>query len=786
MRRLLALPLFAASALAQAAPDTPLVAGQSRSFSLAGNAFTDAFYFDAPADAAQLQFEVSGNTDLDLLVRYGSPFPGAGPGETPNATYLVEGSHYRAVSAEATERIAIGRYNTQPVRAGRWYLLVLNLATAASGGSVRVSTSTVDPGPVPIEVVFDDATPDDFSSGSLAGSLPCSIAEWNDPTPRSAAGGNNGTTVGQQRRNALLEAARLLSREMRSPVPIRIKACWADACDDPLSPGADSSRCSTSGAVLGFAFPRDLFIRRQAQIRDSQGRLQIATRDNVPVLPRAQTWYSGTAVSRLAGTRTCAITGKSCAGDYEIRITFNNRIGEPGIFFGRNWWYGFTGQSPSTGPDFVSTAMHEITHGLGFINYLNSGFNFDEPLGAKLLGYDDIYSANAVSVDAGTGAVSRFTEIGNAQREAALKSLTQLRWDGAEAVASIDNVNRSLPAPDNFVRLFAPNPIQPGSTLGHVAGAGIDAGLMLPDISGAPRRLGIAAPMLNAVGWSNAPAIAPTDALPRPTFYFDRTRNNHGIAFGRVFGNVHYAIFYTYDAVGNPEWFLSAGPVVDGVYLASPDAATGASLLRLRFRPGQNPAVVAAESGQIRIDFNQARLAPACNDGVARPSDSPLAVMTWSLGADVNRNWCMEAILPADPQFRATPDFSGLWGSSESGWGIDMASFRASGQNNLTGLLYFPDADNDGRWAQYTTTSPTTPTSLQLLQRQGYCRTCPTPAGAAVDTPIGTIRLTLVSATQNRDAGNRAAIDVTYGSAPGGRFQRDLPIGLASEPRPQQ
>lgn len=258
------------------------------------------------------------------------------------------------------------------------------------------------------------------------------------------------------------------------------------------------------------------------------------------------------------------------------------------------------------------------------------------------------------------------------------------------------------------------------------------------------------------------------------------------MVFGRVFGNVHYAIFYTYDAVGNPEWFLSAGPVVDGVYLASPDAATGASLLRLRFRPGQNPAVAAAESGQIRIDFNQARLAPACNDGVARPSDSPLAVMTWSLGADVNRNWCMEAILPADPQFRATPDFSGLWGSSESGWGIDMASFRASGQNNLTGLLYFPDANNDGRWAQYTTTSPTTPTSLQLLQRQGYCRTCPTPAGAAVDTPIGTIRLTLVSATQNRDAGNRAAIDVTYGSAPGGRFQRDLPIGLASEPRPQQ
>jgi hypothetical protein len=770
--------LALASPVAHAAPDIALADGTARSFNLGGGAFTDSFYFDAPANAAQLSFELSGSTDVDLLVRYGSPFPGTGPGSSVTGEYLFEGAHYRAISAETSERIAIGRYNVQPVRAGRWYVIALNFASTPSNSSIRVTSSTQEPGNLPITVVFDDATPD--------GSTECSIAEWNDSTPRAAAGGNSGTTVGQQRRNAVLEAARLLSTELRSPVPIRVKACWANACDDPAVPGVDSNRCTATGATLAFAGPRDIFRRTQQQVRAGSGSA-VQPIENSNFLPRAQTWYSGTPATKLAGTPTCAIVGGDCDGDYEIRITFNNQIGQAGILGGRNWWYGFAPQAaPAPEIEFISTAMHEITHGLGFTGFVNAGSRTTEPVGAKLLGYDDIYSANAVRVGtdaAGNLAVTPILQLDNAARAAALTSFTNLRWADAEATASVDNVNRDFPAPDNLVRLFAPDPVQPGSSFSHVTGTGIPAGLMLPAITGAPRRLGIAAPMLSAIGWTNAPAIAPTDNLPRPTSYFDRTRPNHGVAIGRVFGNIHYATFYTYDAVGNPEWYLASGPFVDGVFLATPDPASGASLLRLRFRAGQNPEVIAASSGQIRIDFNQANLAPACNDGVARPNDSPLAVMTWSLGADVNRNWCLEAALPADPQFRAQPDFTGAWGTAESGWGLDMVSFRANSTNNLTGVVFFPDANNEGRWAQFTTASPTTPGTLQVQQRQGYCRTCPTPAGNPVDTPIGTMQLTLVSASQDRNAGNRVSFDVTYGSAPGGRFQRNLPMSLVSEPR---
>jgi hypothetical protein len=779
MKRLIPLALAIVALPVAAAPEIPLQSGETRSFNLAGNAFTDAYYFDAPADARQLTFELTGSTDVDLLVRYGSPFPGTGAGATPTADYLTEGAHYRAVSAAGSERIAIGRYNVQPVRAGRWYVVAVNFASASSASTVRVTASTADPGPLPIEVVFDDATTD--STGT------CSTSEWNDSTPRAAAGGNAGTTVGQQRRNAVLEAARILSNELRSPVPVRIKACWTNACDDPNTPGVDSNRCSATRATLAFAGPRNFTLRAQSQSRSGSSNFPVPL-DNAPFLPRAQTIYSGTASTKLAGTTTCGFYGGDCSTSYEIRITFNNQIGQPTVLGGRDWWYGLTAQpAPATGTDFLSTALHEITHGLGFSSQVNvvAGSN---PVGAKFLGYDDIYGSNVVGVAtdaAGATTVTPFMALGNAGREAAMTSFTGLRWSGAEATASLDNLNRDASAPDNLVRLYAPNPIEPGSTLSHVTGTGIPAGLMLPTISGAPRRLGIAAPMLDAVGWSNEPAIAPTDNLPRSAAYFDRTRDGHGVSFGRVSGNVYYLVLYTYDASGNPEWYLAAGPVVDGVFLPAPDA-NGNSLLKFRFRPGQNPPSVVdpSVSGQVRLDFNQARLAPACNDGTQRDSTSPLAVMTWSLGADANRNWCLESALPASADFRATPDFSGAWGAAESGWGFDLISYRAGGGPNLlTGVLFYPDANGDGRWALFDTNAPQTTASIALKQRTGYCRTCPLPSALPADQQAGTVIFNLATPSTNLTAGNRANVDVTYRGTSGGRFTRDVPISLVTEPR---
>jgi hypothetical protein len=777
-----ALLLLAAAPLAQAAPDIGLVSGAPRTFNLGGNSFTDSFYFDAPADATQLRFEIAGSTDVDLLVRYGAPFPGTGAGSTLSVNYLTEGAHYRAVSAETSERIVIGRYNVQPARAGRWYVVVVNFAGTSSATSVTATAAVAEPGPLPVEVVFNDSTPDN--------GLECSTAEWNDASARTPAGGNAGTTLGAQRRNAVLEAARILATELSSPVPIRIKACWANACDDPTVPGVDTNRCTATRATLAFAGPRDIFIRAQQMGRDNAGNPVVAALDNSPFLPRAQTIYSGTASTKLAGARSCALYGSDCDSGYDIRITINNQIGQSNILGGRSWWYGFTAQpSPAPEIDFLSTALHEITHGTGFVSYVNTGGRSGEPVGARALGFDDIYAANVVSVSTDAGGATRVTPFlsgSNAERATALASFIGIRWSGSEATQSVDNVNRGLLSPNDLVKLYAPDPIEVGSTLSHVNGTGIAAGLMLATASGAQRRLGIAAPMLNAMGWSSQPAIAPTDNLPRPTIYFDRARINHGASFGRVFGNIYYLLFYTYDAVGNPEWYLASGPVVDGVFLASTDPS-GYSLLRIKFRPGQNPStsVDAAASGQVRIDFNQAELAPACNDGLTRDRSSPLALMTFSLGNDSNQNWCMEAILAPGAATRATPDFTGAWASAESGWGFDMLSFRFDGTTVLSGLLFYPDSNGDGRWALFSTATPQTPSTLSLVQRTGYCRTCPTPAGAPSDVQAGTLVLNMVTPSLDRNAGNRANLNVTYRGPTGGTFVRDVPMALITEPLPQ-
>jgi hypothetical protein len=780
LRRLLlsVILLVAIAPIAHAAPSIALISGSPRSFTLAGNALSDAFFFDAPADAAQLRFAISGTTDVDLLVRYGSPFPGTVPSDVLSVNYLGEGAHYRAISAENSELITIGRYNVRPVRAGRWYVVVLNFANTPSTTSITVTASTAEPGALPINVVFDDSRSDGFGA--------CSTSEWNDSTPRAAVGGNSGTTLGQQRRNAVLEAARILSAQLRSPVPIRVKACWANLCDDPATAGDDSLRCTASSAVLASAGPRNIFLRATQMFRDDDGSPAVAAFGNAPFLPRAQTFYASAPATKLAGAATCALVGGPCDSTYEARITFNNQIGQTTVLGGRNWWFGLSPQpQPATETDFISTALHELTHGMGFTSFINID-DQDEPIGAKLDGYDDIFAANTVSVG-DDQSVRGFTAISDAARAAALTSISGLRWSGTEAATSIDNVRRDEAPPNNLVRLFAPNPVQPGSTLSHVTGTGTFAGLMQPAITGAPRNLGIAGAMLGELGWSSANTIVATESLPRPSLYYDRTRDNHGISFGRVTGNIYYLLFYTYDQSGNPEWFIASGPVVDGVFLASTDAS-GRSLLRIKFRPGQTPetSVDVAASGIVRLDFNHAQFAPACNDGVARSTASPLAVMTWSLGDDIDRNWCMESILPSGPGSVATPNFTGAWNSVQSGWGFDLASFRVGGSDLLSGLLFYPDANGDGRWALFTSTSPTTPSALVLTQRTGYCRTCTAPVGGVTDQSAGTITLNLVTPTTDRAAPNRANLSITYRGPSGGTFVRDVPIALLTEPAAQQ
>jgi hypothetical protein len=204
--------------------------------------------------------------------------------------------------------------------------------------------------------------------------------------------------------------------------------------------------------------------------------------------------------------------------------------------------------------------------------------------------------------------------------------------------------------------------------------------------------------------------------------------------------------------------------------------AFGDSLLRQVYL-GPNNSVSdesAGYAGTVRIDFNNARLHPACHDGhPARRLDGPLAVMTARINGE-RIQWCMQpVVIPT----RVQRDFSSIWYSlGDSGWGLAMQSFDGSGPggapaDGLFSILFYADATGKPRWAisQVTDFVPGQPQALR--QVNGYCRTCPSTSGIVLSDPIGTMTPDLILGGAGSQ-GNRISFDLTYPGVEGGRFQR--------------
>ena len=738
----LALACFAAPLAA--APTIPLTESP-QSFTIPAGTSTDSFYVDVGADATQLEIHLDAQTpaDLDLLLRYGSPFPDPGTG-VADSDYLFDIAQYRSASDGGNEALVIGKNNVYPVRQGRWYVSVLSFAPTNVNATIRASATTATPGQLPIEVVFDNTSDN------------CNVAPWNDASPRAAIGGNTATTLGAQRRQALLEAARLLSTQLKSPVPIRVQACWED-----LGGG--------NTVTLAQASPQHALV-------------------NDKFLTRNQTIFSGTPASKLNGSANCRLTGGSCATEFDVRASFNMLVDGPGALGAAGFYYGFTPNTTgSNDVDFVGVAMHEITHGLGFTSSVNTDATAG-PIGAKDQGFDDIYAANLVAVDPDGVHTKRFTEITDAERAAALTSGTRLRWDGVEAVSSPLNPFAADPAPDSFIRIYAPSPIQDGSTLAHLAQS-YAGEIMRPIIAGSQRTIGLAAPMLNAMGWSDLPATPKAEIAPPNGLYFDTSHPGHGIGFTRVADNVYFLAFYTYDAAGAPEWYIAIGPVVDGVFTPAANA-NGDSLVKYKYVNGAATPQQADETvqGAVRVDFNQAALAPSCNDGGAHDKSGLLGVMTFTIAPRATQkppslSWCMQPLIAASQA--TTPDFTGTWygGPNDSGWGFSLASFSGN-PKSLFGVLYYPDAAGNGRWAYLISDHFANGAQMSLVERHGYCRSCAVPAsvlaGTFDDRNAGTITLNLNAAVQNQSAGP-GTFSLNYQLAPGGTFARtNFPMTLLS------
>jgi hypothetical protein len=212
---------------------------------------------------------------------------------------------------------------------------------------------------------------------------------FNDSTPAVPAGGNTGTTIGQQRLIAFQAAAAKWGATLTSAVTIRIRAVWT------------ALTCTATSAVLGSAGATEIF-------RDFPG------------APVAGHWFGKAETNMLFGA-----DGDPATAD--ISANFNVNLGGPNCLTGTFFYLGLD-NNHGNDVDLVTVLTHEFGHGLGFQTF-TSGSS-----GAQVAGFPSIW--DDFLMDNVTG--KTWTTMTAAERVASSVNTGHLVWNGF-------NVNNALP-----------------------------------------------------------------------------------------------------------------------------------------------------------------------------------------------------------------------------------------------------------------------------------------------------------------------------------------------------
>ncbi len=216
---------------------------------------------------------------------------------------------------------------------------------------------------------------------------------FNDPTPALPVGGNNGTTLGQQRLIAFQHAADIWGANLNSDVPVRV-----DAAFEPLD-------CDATGAVLGAAGAYEIYY-------------------GFPNAPRALTWYPSALASKLAGFDV------SLGQAPHIIARFNSRLGLAADCLPGSGFYLGLDRQFGTSIDLVTVLLHELGHGLGFQTFT------DDYSGEQILGVPSVWDYYLVDNRLNRSWVS----LSPAQRAASAVSGNGLSWNGPRVTAAVPGV----------------------------------------------------------------------------------------------------------------------------------------------------------------------------------------------------------------------------------------------------------------------------------------------------------------------------------------------------------
>ena len=228
--------------------------------------------------------------------------------------------------------------------------------------------------------------------------------------------GNNATTLGGQFFNVFRAASDFWEDRIDSNIPILF-----DVQLDPLP-------CSATSGTLGAAGPLAGFI-------------------NFANAPASNTIYVVAQANSLAGFDLDP-------GFSDLSATFNSNLGTPGCLTGLSWWLGIDSPAPPGTISLFDTVLHEIAHGIGFLSLVDSN-------GVRFFDLNDAYMLNLFDRSQNLP----WALMSNGQRAASTVNSGGLVWSGSSVAQGAEVITEGRNG--GSLRMFAPNPFQPGSSVSH-------------------------------------------------------------------------------------------------------------------------------------------------------------------------------------------------------------------------------------------------------------------------------------------------------------------------------
>ncbi|HZP12129.1 MAG TPA: Ig-like domain-containing protein [Nevskiaceae bacterium] len=251
---------------------------------------------------------------------------------------------------------------------------------------------------------------------------------FKDTTPVAPVGGNTGTTLGDQRKQAFEFALNEWAQRLKSNVTVTVNADWA------------VQTCSASSGVLGKAGP------------------QLVA--DYPGAPQAHTFFALALAEALKGSSITSVE--------DIDATFNLQIDSkpPGGCLGSKKFYYGLDENTGGNVSFINVAVHELGHGLGFVSLIDADTGGSEDTGSGYFSIMDykLFDENTAKFMVTTSGGS--TQDTQLQRQSAAVSNGALVFNAANTNAGSSFLSAGRTA-SGHVRMFAPNPVQQGSSIAH-------------------------------------------------------------------------------------------------------------------------------------------------------------------------------------------------------------------------------------------------------------------------------------------------------------------------------